>query len=245
MLASWCDSRTLCELFNRMTAEGNYEWRFHGVDGAERRLRITWATDEEPGLLGGDQRADRARNIARSLPHGRLPHGAGDVDRTDARAVGGVGSSQPAVVPAGARSPSLPELERLAAWRRATPSYATVPLPSKHRMMAACVSAKYFDPGHIRRIDFLRFLDRQDLDLDIYGAPENRFRRWRSRTPDARQGSALLPYRYYFDAENHSVPELLHREDRRLPARRDAVLLLGLPEPRLVLRPARIHPARA
>jgi hypothetical protein len=66
------------------------------------------------------------------------------------------------------------------------------------------VSAKYFDPGHLRRIDFLRFLDRQDLDLDIYGAPENGFRRWRSRTPPHDKRRALLPYRYYFDAENNS-----------------------------------------
>ena len=48
MLANWCSSGELRELFNRMTTEGNYEWRFSDLDGAERRLRITAADDEKP-----------------------------------------------------------------------------------------------------------------------------------------------------------------------------------------------------
>ena len=63
-----------------------------------------------------------------------------------------------------------------------------------------------YDPGHVRRIDFLRFLDDQDVELDIYGSPENGFRHWRSPTPPRDKGVALLPYRYYFDAENNSAP---------------------------------------
>jgi Glycosyltransferase family 10 (fucosyltransferase) C-term len=205
MLASWCDSRTLCELFNRMTAEGNYEWRFHGLDGAERRLRITWATDQEPDYWvvinapsGEEQSLDRSRTV--------VFHMEPVMWTEQMRGLWGEWA---------APSPlSFLQVRDHRRYRNSNDwllgaSYTELrhgPPLNKHRMMAACVSAKYFDPGHIRRIDFLRFLDRQDIDLDIYGAPENRFRRWRSRTPDHDKGSALLPYRYYFDAENHSVP---------------------------------------
>jgi len=72
--------------------------------------------------------------------------------------------------------------------------------------MAACVSAKYFDPGHVKRVDFLRFLDGQDLDLDIYGDSANGFRRACGPTPPHDKSAAVLPYRYYFDAENNAAP---------------------------------------
>ena len=48
MLANWCSSRELCELFNRMTTEEQYEWHFRGLDGAERRLRMMSSDDEPP-----------------------------------------------------------------------------------------------------------------------------------------------------------------------------------------------------
>ena len=113
--------------------------------------------------------------------------------------------------------------------------------------MAACVSGEVLRPRAIADASTSSTSSTsQDLDLDIYGARDHGFRRWRSLAAAcATSGRALLPYRYYFDAENNASAELLHREDRRLPARRDAVLLLGLPEPRLVLRSARVRPPRA
>lgn len=46
LVANWCDSRHLCELFNAMTSDGNYEWAFRDLAGTPRRMRITW--DESP-----------------------------------------------------------------------------------------------------------------------------------------------------------------------------------------------------
>jgi hypothetical protein len=43
MLTNWCDSRSLCELFNRMTTDGNYEW----IDPYGRRIRMV-VNDPEP-----------------------------------------------------------------------------------------------------------------------------------------------------------------------------------------------------
>jgi GR25 family glycosyltransferase involved in LPS biosynthesis len=205
MLANWCDSRELCELFNRMTSAGNYEWEFRDAEGAPRRLRMV--TDAESADCWAVLNAPR-------------PEDRGSFD--PARTV--VFQMEPLMSAEGMR-------ERWGEWAAPSPlSYLQVrdhgryrnsndwwvgrsyselrdgPALEKSRTMAACVSAKYFDPGHIRRIDFLRFLDGQDLDLDIYGDPANGFRRFRGPTPPHDKSAAVLPYRYYFDAENNSAP---------------------------------------
>ena len=46
---------------------------------------------------------------------------------------------------------------------------AAGPMPPTDSEIAACVSEKYADPGTIKRLGFLHFLDETDLDLAIYG----------------------------------------------------------------------------
>jgi hypothetical protein len=206
MLANWCDSREICELFNRMTSEGNYEWRFDDAAGTPRRLRMVAGDDEDAdywAVLNAPQAADR---------------GSFDPSRTVVFQMEPLMGTEPMRERWGewaAPSPlSFLQVRDHRRYRNSNDwwvgrSYAELrdgPAPEKDRTMAACVSAKYFDPGHVRRIDFLRFLDGQDLDLDIYGDPANGFRRFRGPTPAHDKSAAVLPYRYYFDAENNSAP---------------------------------------
>jgi hypothetical protein len=205
MLANWCSSGELRELFNRMTTEGNYEWCFSDLDGAERRLRVTAADDEEPDYWvvinappDESERFDRRRTVVFHME-----------PLMWTEQMRGRWNSWSAPSPL-----SFLQVRDHRRYRNSGdwwvgPSYAELrhgPPPRKHGTMAACVSTNYLNPGHIRRIDFLRFLDRQDIDLDIYGAPENGFRRWRSQPPRRDKRLALLPYRYCFDAENNAAP---------------------------------------
>jgi GR25 family glycosyltransferase involved in LPS biosynthesis/glycosyltransferase involved in cell wall biosynthesis len=208
MLGNWCSSRELCEIWNRMTSGGTYGWNFRGLDGIERRLQMTSDQDEseEPDywvVINAPQAADERR-----------------LDRS--RTV--VFHMEPRMWSEGMReqwgrwaAPSPRSFLQVRDHRRYRNSndwwvgltYSELragELPPKDRMMSACVSAKYFDPGHVRRLDFLRFLDDRSIELDIYGSPENGFRRGRGQTPPHDKSPALLRYRYYFDAENNSVP---------------------------------------
>jgi GR25 family glycosyltransferase involved in LPS biosynthesis len=206
MLSNWCSSLELCELFNRMTSDGNYEWRFEGLDGHEYGLRMTWDDAEQPDywvVINQPPESEREQLVR---------------DRTV------VFQMEPLMWSERMR-------ERWGTWAAPSPlsflqirdhrryrnssdwhvgvSYADLrkgPPPAKDRSMTACVSAKYSDPGQVRRIDFLRFLDRQEIDLEIYGSPDNGFRRWRSQPPPYDKRAALLPYRYCLDAENNSAP---------------------------------------
>ena len=113
LLANWCDSRTLCDLFNRMTTDGRYEWRFDDMQGAPRRLRIIW-DDDEPDYWAVVNAPPPGEPVLDPRAHGRLPDGAADVVRDDAGAVGRAGRRRARVVPAGARPSPIPQLVRLA-----------------------------------------------------------------------------------------------------------------------------------
>jgi GR25 family glycosyltransferase involved in LPS biosynthesis/glycosyltransferase involved in cell wall biosynthesis len=80
---------------------------------------------------------------------------------------------------------------------------------TKGSIIASVCSSKYFDPGHKKRIDFLKFIEaKQDPDvlLDIYNADnKHRFSSYRGRAdPDIDKDKALLPYKYYFMCENNA-----------------------------------------
>jgi GR25 family glycosyltransferase involved in LPS biosynthesis/tetratricopeptide (TPR) repeat protein len=83
-------------------------------------------------------------------------------------------------------------------------SYPSKSYPSKQNRISSICSQKYFDEGHIHRIDFLRFLEKKgDVSLDIYGNEPNfkNYRRVLSPYQDKSQG--LIPYKYYFMVENN------------------------------------------
>ncbi len=69
------------------------------------------------------------------------------------------------------------------------------------------LSDKYFDPGHIKRIDFMRYLEGRTVDINvaIYGSANNRFKNYQGSPPPHQKDEAMFPYKYHFNAENHSI----------------------------------------
>jgi Glycosyltransferase family 10 (fucosyltransferase) C-term len=206
LLANWCDPRTLCELFNRMSSDGRYGWRFEDALGAPRTLEITW-DDDDPDYWA-------VINAPPPGDHGPAP----DPGRTVVFHMEPLMWTETMRPRWGAwAAPSRLSFLQVRDHRRYRNScdwwvgltyeeLCTGALPAKAKTMAACVSQKYVDPGQRKRLDFLHELDGTDLDLDIYGAESNGFRRWRARLPLHDKRAGLLPYRYYFDAENNAAP---------------------------------------
>jgi GR25 family glycosyltransferase involved in LPS biosynthesis/tetratricopeptide (TPR) repeat protein len=75
---------------------------------------------------------------------------------------------------------------------------------SKQDTLSCICSNKYFDEGHIHRIDFLRFLEEKgDIPMDIYGN-EPSFKNYRKQLLQYRDKSqGIIPYKYYFMVENN------------------------------------------
>ena len=77
----------------------------------------------------------------------------------------------------------------------------------KTRLLSTICGSKYFDPGHVKRVDFLKFLEAKDDDVvrvDIYAHDNvHGFRSYRGPLPSGVKDAGLLPYRYFFAAENN------------------------------------------
>jgi hypothetical protein len=81
--------------------------------------------------------------------------------------------------------------------------------PDKVRTLSAIVSGKYVDPGHRKRIDFIKYLEqKQDptVSIDVYGSNTFNYINYMNTLPYHCKDDGLLPYKYHFTAENHSIP---------------------------------------
>jgi len=69
-------------------------------------------------------------------------------------------------------------------------------------------SSKYFDPGHIKRVDFLKYIENkkdEKVCVDIFGDvfKIHNFSRCKGSIPEDNKKIGIIPYKYYFMAENN------------------------------------------
>jgi hypothetical protein len=73
------------------------------------------------------------------------------------------------------------------------------------RLSSIC-SSKYFDEGHIKRIDFLKYMDSSTtVELDIYNSDNiHNLKNYKGPlTPYVDKSKGVAPYKYYFMMENN------------------------------------------
>ena len=79
---------------------------------------------------------------------------------------------------------------------------------SKGNLISSICSSKYYDPGHIKRIDFLKYLENNypDIGFDLYNSDNNHnFKSYRGKvTPNIDKENGIMPYKYYFMCENNA-----------------------------------------
>lgn len=79
---------------------------------------------------------------------------------------------------------------------------------TKTKVISTICSSKYFDPGHKKRIDFLKYLENKDFKIDIYGfSNDHKFSQYRGNLEKKEEG--YLSYKYYLIAENNSEPNYI------------------------------------
>jgi hypothetical protein len=81
--------------------------------------------------------------------------------------------------------------------------------PSLANIISSVCSSKYFDPGHKKRIDFMKFIESKqspDVQLHIFNEDnEHGFNSYKGKARafiDKQRG--ILPYKYYFMCENNA-----------------------------------------
>ena len=77
---------------------------------------------------------------------------------------------------------------------------------TKNAVSSIC-SSKYFDPGHIKRIDFMKYVENKADDvvrIDIYNHDnQHNFKNYMGPHPSNYKDYGITPYKYYFMAENN------------------------------------------
>lgn len=72
-------------------------------------------------------------------------------------------------------------------------------------ILSTVLSDKYKDPGHVKRIDFVKFLETKGLTVDVYGGNKYEWKNYKGSPPYHNKDQAMFPYKYIFNAENHSI----------------------------------------
>ena len=76
---------------------------------------------------------------------------------------------------------------------------------TKADTISSVSSNKYFDEGHIARIDFLKYLDQKnDIPINIFGNIEElKLTNYKGKMTIQDKHNAIVPYKYYFMVENN------------------------------------------
>jgi hypothetical protein len=76
--------------------------------------------------------------------------------------------------------------------------------PKKTHLLSTVLSEKYFDPGHKKRIDFVKYIE-NDIDIDVYGSNLFQYKKYISSLPPYQKDNAIFRYKYTFNVENNSI----------------------------------------
>lgn len=72
--------------------------------------------------------------------------------------------------------------------------------------LSTILSSKYIDPGHIKRIDFMKFFENKGcLDVHVYGQNKFLWKNYKGSLPPHKKDDSLFPYKYAFNVENFSI----------------------------------------
>lgn len=76
--------------------------------------------------------------------------------------------------------------------------------PRYEGVISTILSSKYKDPGHIKRIDFVKFLEKKGMPVHVYGDNKWKYKNYRGKLPYHCKDEGIFPYKYHFNVENHS-----------------------------------------
>lgn len=72
-------------------------------------------------------------------------------------------------------------------------------------ILSTVLSDKYKDPGHIKRVDFVKFLEKKGLAVHVYGGNKFLWSDYKGSLPYHSKDNSILPYKYTFNVENFSI----------------------------------------
>jgi hypothetical protein len=71
--------------------------------------------------------------------------------------------------------------------------------------VSTVLSSKYTDGGHVKRVDFAKYMENNGIDLHVFGDNKFLWKNYKGGLPYHNKNDGLLPYKYTFNAENQSI----------------------------------------
>jgi hypothetical protein len=73
------------------------------------------------------------------------------------------------------------------------------------KVLSTVLSDKYHDPGHVKRVDFIKHAE-SSIDVHVYGGNKWDYKDYKGPLPPHQKDEAIFPYKYVFNCENFDIP---------------------------------------
>lgn len=193
MLTNWTDSRTLCHIWNKMS-KGNFTWN---------AIEMVWEEPADYYVVINCPPTGVTPPLDRTLVFHMEPNMPLHPDKWGAQ---WANPPVDTVKFAGVHSQHFNNNE----WHLSKTWFQlhneTIDKnPELDGVLSAVLSDKYSDPGHIKRVDFTKFLESKGFPVHVYGGNKFQWKEYKGSLPYHAKDEALLPYKYTFNVENQFI----------------------------------------
>lgn len=192
MYCNWCDSKELCESWNKMS-KGDYTWN---------NIQIVWGEPYDWIVIINCPPITVFPDTKRTILFQMEPHMANN------KHMWGDWGDPPvdSFKYCGTHANGYNNNEWHLAKTYSELSCEEV-LKEEHvaSILSTVLSDKYNDPGHVKRVDFVKFLETKGLDVHVFGGNKFTWKNYKGSLPSGSKDDAMLPYKYTFNAENHEI----------------------------------------
>ena len=201
MLCNWCTSEQLCHEWNRMS-QGNFRWN---------DIEITWHNDVDYFIIINKPLNNQEFFIPQRTIVFQMEPWCSDPSQKWGVKTWGFWAQPEESLFLHVRTHRNYYNNCFWQLNRTYNEFKTKKIKkdkSKGELVSSICSSKYFDPGHIKRIDFLKYIEAKDdqiVRVDIYNHDnKHKFKNYKGPHPINNKDIGIMPYKYYFMAENNN-----------------------------------------
>ncbi len=199
MICNWCSSLQLCEEWNHMS-QGNYTWN---------NLEITASDDADYFVIINKPLSNEFFIPEKTIIFQMEPWCYSEKQNWGVKTWGEWAKPDPNKF---LQVRSHDKFVNNGMWQLKT-SYTEfkkmeiVKEKKYGNIISTICSSKYFDPGHIKRIDFLKYVEKRgdpSVIIHVYNHDnQHNFRNYQGPHPPGNKDVGIMPYKYYFMGENN------------------------------------------